>query len=176
MDREAQTTELDSAARWSFPPRPDTHHVRWLALAPDDPEQVYAAIEAGAFVRSPDGGETWVDHPDGARRDNHTLATHPDAPDRVYTAAGDGFALSTDRGAAWTHPQEGLAHRYVWGLAVHPDDPDCAIVSAASGPRRLTVHTARATCIDGTVTGGRTRWTACRAGRSGPADSQRCPD
>jgi len=128
-------TELDSAARWSFPPRPDTHHVRWLALAPDDPEQVYAAIEAGAFVRSPDGGETWVDHPDGARRDNHTLATHPDAPDRVYTAAGDGFALSTDRGAAWTHPQEGLAHRYVWGLAVHPDDPDCAIVSAASGPR-----------------------------------------
>jgi len=128
-------TDLDSASRWSFPPRPHTHHVRWLALAPDDPEQVYAAIEAGAFIRSPDGGETWVDHPDDARRDNHTLATHPDAPDRVYTAAGDGFALSTDRGATWTHPQDGLAHRYVWGLAVHPDDPDRVVVSAASGPR-----------------------------------------
>ncbi|AEM58195.1 hypothetical protein HISP_13270 [Haloarcula hispanica N601] len=128
-------TELDSASRWSFPPRPDTHHVRWIALAPDDPEQVYAAIEAGAFVRSPDGGGRWVDHPEGARRDNHTLATHPDAPDRVYTAAGDGYALSTDRGTTWTHPQEGLGHRYVWGLAVHPDDPDCIVVSAASGPR-----------------------------------------
>ncbi|EMA19705.1 WD40/YVTN/BNR-like repeat-containing protein [Haloarcula argentinensis] len=128
-------TDLDSASRWAFPPRPHSHHVRWLALAPDDPERVYAAIEAGAFVHSPNGGETWVDHPDGARRDNHTLATHPDAPDRVYTAAGDGFALSTDRGATWTHPQEGLAHRYVWGLAVHPDDPDRVVVSAASGPR-----------------------------------------
>ncbi|EMA11329.1 Uncharacterized protein SAMN05443574_10329 [Haloarcula vallismortis] len=128
-------TELDSASRWSFPPRPHTNHVRWIALAPDDPEQVYVAIEAGAFVRSPDGGETWVDHPDGARRDNHTLATHPDAPDRVYTAAGDGFALSTDHGATWTYPQKGLEHRYVWGLAVHPDDPDCVLVSAASGPR-----------------------------------------
>ena len=128
-------TDLDSASRWSFPPRPHTHHVRWLALAPDDPEQVYAAIEAGAFLRSSDGGETWVDHPDGARRDNHTLATHPDAPDRVYTAAGDGFALSTDRGATWTHPQEGLEHRYVWGLAVRPDDPDCVVVSAAAGAR-----------------------------------------
>ncbi|GCF14210.1 glycosyl hydrolase [Haloarcula mannanilytica] len=128
-------TDLDSSARWSFPPRPHTHHVRWIALAPDDPEQVYAAIEAGAFVRSPDGGETWVDHPDGARRDNHTLATHPDAPDRVYTAAGDGYAISTDRGETWTHPQDGLDHRYVWGLAVHPADPDRVVVSAASGPR-----------------------------------------
>ena len=128
-------TELDSASRWSFPPRPHTHHVRWIAVAPDDPDRVYAAVEAGAFLRSPDGGETWVDHPDGARRDNHTMATHPDAPNRVYTAAGDGYALSADRGETWTHPQEGLAHRYVWGLAVHPGDPDRVVVSAASGPR-----------------------------------------
>ena len=49
-------TDLDSASRWSFPPRPHTHHVRWIALAPDDPEQIYVAIEAGAFVRSDDDG------------------------------------------------------------------------------------------------------------------------
>ena len=158
-------TELDSAARWSFPPRPHTHHVRWLALAPDDPEQVFAAIEAGAFVRSPDGGETWVDHPDGAQRDNHTLATHPDAPDRVYAAAGDGFALSTDRGATWTHPQEGLARRYVWGLAVHPDDPDCAIVSAASGPR--SAHSTRGESYVYRWDGD--QWTQSMDGLPGPA-------
>jgi len=40
---------------------------------------------------TPDGGETWVDRPEGSRRDTHALATHPDAPDRVYAAAGDGF-------------------------------------------------------------------------------------
>ena len=127
-------TDLDSAGRWSFPPRPHTHHVCWIAVAPDDPDRLYVAIEAGAFVRSPDGGETWVDHPTGARRDTHTLATHPDAPARVYTAAGDGYARSTDRGETWTYPQEGLDHRYVWSVAVHPDDPDTVVVSAASGP------------------------------------------
>ncbi|WP_324663493.1 WD40/YVTN/BNR-like repeat-containing protein [Haloarcula sediminis] len=146
--------DLDSASRWSFPPRPHTHHVRWIAVAPDDPDQLYVAVEAGAFVRSEDGGETWLDHPDGGRRDNHTLATHPDAPDRVYAAAGDGYALSTDRGETWdsverrstkeasggqprarTDPQDGLDHRYVWSVAVHPDDPETVVVSAAAGAR-----------------------------------------
>ena len=128
-------TDLDSASRWSFPPRPHTHHVRWIAVAPDDPEQLYIAIEAGAFVRSPDGGDTWLDHPDGGRYDNHTIATHPDAPARVYTAAGDGYALSTDRGETWTYPQDGLDHRYVWSVAVHPDDPEAVVVTSARGAR-----------------------------------------
>ena len=157
-------TGLDSASRWSFPPRPHTHHVRWIALAPDDPEQLYVAIEAGAFVRSPDAGATWLDHPDGARRDNHTLATHPDAPERVYTAAGDGYALSTDRGETWTHPQEGLDHRYVWGLAVHPDDPETVVASAASGAR--SAHS-----TDGESYVYRTsgeEWTTAMEGLSGP--------
>lgn len=97
----APLTDLDSASRWSFPPRPHTHHVRWIAVAPEDPDRLYVAIEAGALVRSPDGGDSWLDHPDGGRYDNHTITTHPDAPDRVYTAAGDGYALSTDRGETW---------------------------------------------------------------------------
>lgn len=131
-------TDLPSAERWSFPPRPHTHHVRWLSVDPHDPEQVYVAIEAGAFVRTTDGGETWEPHPEGARLDNHTLGTHPEAPGRVYTAAGDGYAESTDGGETWTHPQEGLEHRYVWGLAVDAADPDTVVVSAASGAR--TAH------------------------------------
>ena len=129
-------TDLPSADRWSFPPRPDTHHVRWIAINPHDPAHVYVAIEAGAFVRSVDGGETWDDHPDGGRRDNHTLATHPDAPCRVYAAAGDGYAESPDCGDSWSHPQTGLDHRYVWGLAVDPGDPETVVVSAASGAAR----------------------------------------
>jgi len=126
-------TDLPGSDRWSFPPRPDTHHVCWLALDPHDPAHVYVAVEAGAFVRSFDGGETWEPHPDGGRRDNHTLATHPDAPCRVYTAAGDGYAVSTDCGGTWAYPQDGLEHRYVWGLAVDPGDPERVVVSAASG-------------------------------------------
>jgi len=126
-------TDLPSAERWSFPPRPDTHHVRYLAVDPHDPSHLYVAIEAGAFVRTLDGGETWEPHPEGARRDTHTIATHPDAPCRVYAAAGDGYAESTDCGDTWTYPQDGLDHTYVWGLAVDPGDPDRVVVSAARG-------------------------------------------
>ena len=126
-------TELPSASEWSFPPRPHTHHVRWLSVNPADETELYVAIEAGAFVRTTDAGQTWIDHPDGGRRDNHTLATHPDAPERIYTAAGDGYAESNDGGENWQYPQDGLDHRYVWGLAVDSGDPNRVLVSAASG-------------------------------------------
>lgn len=128
-------TALPSADRWSFPPRPDTHHVRWLSVDPHDEKTVYVAIEAGAFVRTTDGGKTWDGHPAGARRDNHTLRTHVDVEGRIYTAAGDGYAESTDRGETWDYPQDGLEHRYVWGLAVDAGDPDTVVVSAANSAR-----------------------------------------
>jgi hypothetical protein len=131
-------TELPSASRWSFPPRPHTHHVRWLEPDPSERGRLYVAIEAGAFVRTTDAGDSWLDHPDGGRRDNHTLATHPDRPGRVYTAAGDGYAESTDGGETWEYPQAGLDHRYVWGLAVDAGDPETVVVSAAAGAR--TAH------------------------------------
>lgn len=127
-------TDLPSADEWYFPPRPDTHHVRWLTVAPDDPDRLYVGIEAGAFVLSQDGGETWEERPPGSRQDNHSLATHPDAPDRVYAAAGDGYAESTDRATSWDHPQAGLDHRYCWSVIPDPGDPDTVVLTAARGP------------------------------------------
>lgn len=132
--------DLPSSSRWSFPPRPNTHHVRWIEPAPHEEGRLYVGIEAGAFLRTADGGVTWQDRPTGARRDNHTLETHPDAPDVVYTAAGDGFAVSRDGGDTWTYPQEGLDHRYCWSVAADPGDPDRLVLSAAAGPR--SAHTA----------------------------------
>jgi photosystem II stability/assembly factor-like uncharacterized protein len=128
-------TDLASASRWSFPPRPDTHHVRWIEPDPHDPDRLYVGIEAGALVRTDDGGETWQDHPTGARRDNHTLTTHPDAEGVVYTAAGDGFAVSRDGGDSWSYPQDGLDHRYCWSVVTDPADPETVVVSAANGAR-----------------------------------------
>lgn len=126
-------TAVPSAENWSFPPRPYTHHVRWIEIDPTDPNRIYIGIEAGALVYSTDGGETWEDRPPGSRRDNHTLATHPNAPGRIYSAAGDGYAESNDSGETWQEHHEGLSHRYVWGLAVDRGDPETVIISAASG-------------------------------------------
>ena len=131
VERVGGLTDLPSAAEWSFPPRPDTHHVRWIEPCPADPERWLLGIEAGALVVTADDGETWTDRPPGSRRDTHAMATHPDAPDRVYAAAGDGFAESGDRGDSWRVRDAGLDHGYVWGLAVDPGDPDTALVSAA---------------------------------------------
>ena len=129
-------TSVPSANTWSFPPRPDTHHVRWVEIDPHDPHRWYVGIEAGALLVTPDSGETWMDRPTGALRDIHTLASHADAPERVYAAAGDGYAESRDGGATWESLDDGLSHRYVWGLAVDPGDPNTRLVSAAHGARR----------------------------------------
>jgi photosystem II stability/assembly factor-like uncharacterized protein len=133
--RIGEITDQPSAGEWSFPPRPYTHHVRWIEVDPHDPDRVYVGIEAGALLVTPDAGATWIERPPGSRRDNHTLATHPDAEGRVYAAAGDGYAESTDGGASWEHPQDGLDHRYVWSVAADPGDPDTVVVSAARGAR-----------------------------------------
>jgi len=127
--------EVPSADEWSFPPRPDTHHVRWIEPDSTDPERIYVGIEAGALLYTTDGGESWVDRPPGSRRDNHQLATHPDAEGRVYSAAGDGYAESSDGGESWAVRHDGLGHRYVWSVLPDPGDPDRVLVTAASGPR-----------------------------------------
>ncbi|TYT62365.1 WD40/YVTN/BNR-like repeat-containing protein [Natrialba swarupiae] len=132
--------DLPSEDEWFFPPRPHTHHVRWLAVDPFDPDRLYVGIEAGTFVLSTDGGDTWHERPEGSRRDNHSLTAHPDREGLVYSAAGDGFAVSTDGGEHWEHPQEGLEHRYCWSVVTDPGDPDGVMVSSASGAS--SAHTA----------------------------------
>ncbi len=132
-------TELPSADEWSFPPRPHTHHVRWIETDPYDGDHLYVGIEAGALVQTHDGGETWEDRRPTARRDIHSMTTHPEAPGHAWVAAGDGYAETRDGGRTWTKPQEGLSHRYCWSVAVDPDDPACVLVSAASGAR--SAHT-----------------------------------
>lgn len=128
-------TDLPSASEWSFPPRPHTHHVRWIEPDPYDADHLYVAIEAGALVQTHDGGETWADRRPTARRDVHSMTTHPEAPGYAWAAAGDGYAETSDGGRSWAKPQGGLDHRYCWSVAVDSDDPTCVLVSAAHGSR-----------------------------------------
>ncbi|WP_226004093.1 WD40/YVTN/BNR-like repeat-containing protein [Natrinema salinisoli] len=132
--------DVPSEDEWYFPPRPDTHHVRWLEVDPFDPERLYVGIEAGAFVYTSDGGETWRERPPGSRRDNHSLATHSERAGRLYAAAGDGYAESDDGGESWRRPQDGLEHAYCWSVVADPGDPERVLVSSASGA--YTAHTA----------------------------------
>ena len=126
---------LASSSSWSFPPRPWTHHVRWIESDATNPGYVFVAIEAGALVQSHDGGRTWIDTVDQGPYDTHTLATHKKAPKRLYSSAGDGYFESFDYGKSWNKPMNGLRHHpYLYGLAVDSGDPQSIIVSAALGP------------------------------------------
>jgi hypothetical protein len=123
--------ELPSRPTWSFPPRPWTSHVRWIAPSPHHADLVLVGIELGGLMRSCDGGRSWQDHRPDAQRDVHSLAWHPDAPARAYEAGGGGAAFSTDAGETWLRADDGLDRHYTWSVAV---DSDCWYISASTGP------------------------------------------
>jgi hypothetical protein len=126
--------ELPSRPTWSFPPRPWTSHVRWIAPNPHEPDLLLVGIELGGLMRSIDGGASWQDHRPGAQRDVHSLAWHPRVEGRAYEAGGGGAAWSHDRGETWQPADAGRDRHYTWAVAVEPDDPNAWYVSASTGP------------------------------------------
>src|SRR5207342_311039 len=124
--------ELPSQPTWSFPPRPWTSHVRWIAPSPNDARTILAGIELGGLMRSTDRGETWQDHRPGAQPDVHSLAWHPRVEGRAYEAGGGGAAWSADGGETWRPADEGRDRHYTWSVAVDPEDPELWYVSASS--------------------------------------------
>src|SRR5262245_25405038 len=126
--------ELPSRPTWSFPPRPWTSHVRWIAPSPHDGDLLLVGIELGGLMRSSDGGASWEDHRPGAQPDVHSLAWHPGVPGRAYEAGGGGAAFSVDAGESWRPADDGRDRNYTWSVTVDPEDPDCWYVSASTGP------------------------------------------
>lgn len=132
---------LPSAPTWGLPDRPDTSRVRWITPDPLVAGRLFVAIEAGALLRSLDGGQTWEDRKPGGPYDTHTLVIHRLAPNRLYSAAGDGFLSpghgffeSEDGGQTWYRPDEGLAHHYLWSVVADPADPATLVITATHGP------------------------------------------
>jgi hypothetical protein len=125
---------IPSKPTWSFPPRPWTSHVRWIAPSPHEPTLLLVGIELGGLMRSEDGGATWEDHRPGAQRDVHSLAWHPSAEGRAYEAGGGGAAWSKDAGRTWREADGGRDRHYTWAVAPDPADPDRWYVSASTGP------------------------------------------
>ncbi len=130
--RSADLEGLASSDTWAFPPRPDTHHVRWVLCHPTDADRLWVAVEAGALVSTRDGGRSWNDRAADGPYDTHEAALHPDAPDVLRIAAGDGYYESFDGGATWSSPMDGLEVGYLRSVAVDPGDPDVVLVTAAT--------------------------------------------
>jgi BNR/Asp-box repeat len=128
-------------SRWLwFSPaeKPFTAYVQALALSPDDPGVIVAGIEAGAVVRSEDGGKTWSGHRSGALRDCHSLAYHPQHSGWVYEGGGTGagVSVSRDAGATWAQPRGGLDRHYGWAVAADRAHPEVWYASLSPGPTK----------------------------------------
>jgi hypothetical protein len=138
--------DLPSRTSWSFPPRPRTHHIQCITHTSDG--CMHLAIEAGAMIRSRDGGRTFKDRLPDSPVDTHVLLTHPLAPRRLFAALGDAllrpgksFAESPDGGDTWVYSGKGLeAAPYLYGLAIDPGNPENIRVAASQSPQRAHVQ------------------------------------
>lgn len=128
--------DLPSKSTWSFPPRPETHHVRWVEPDAHDENRIFAGIELGGVMKSEDKGDTWEDRKSGSQHDSHTVKVHSKVPGRIYEAAGGGYAESFDSGESWKTFNDGLdPYNYLVGIAADPGDKDTIVASAAKSPR-----------------------------------------
>ncbi|WP_462420325.1 WD40/YVTN/BNR-like repeat-containing protein [Salinicoccus sp. Marseille-QA3877] len=127
--------DLPSEPEWSFPPRPETHHVRTIQPDLHDTYRIFVGIELGGVMRSLDSGASWEDRKPGSHHDSHSIKAHPFVRGRIYEAAGEGFAESMDGGDSWAKFNDGLGdYTYMVDVAADPGDADTMIASVAKGP------------------------------------------
>lgn len=119
---------------WRSPAESDWGaYVQGIALSPTDPQVIAVGIEAGAVLRTADGGRTWEGHRPGALRDCHMITFHSTDGNWVYEAGGTGrgAAFSRDNGRTWKQPAAGLDRHYGWACAADPVRPEVWYVSAS---------------------------------------------
>ena len=154
--------DIPSRERWSFPPRPWTHHVRWIAPDPHRADRLLVGIELGGVMYSRRRRRDVLRPPARARSSTRTASPGTRAP----TAAPTRPRATAPRGAATAAARSQAADAgrdlgYCWALAVDPADPERWYVSAATGP--CAAHSRRAGA-----------WPALPLGRR-LAGARRCP-
>lgn len=99
VDTASLYRSADRGRTWSSPPLDPTWIQAFaIAVDPNDPLRVYAAVPADGLFVSDDGGATWQRRLEELQPLD--VAVDPFAPDTIYLALNDGrLALSEDAGA-----------------------------------------------------------------------------
>jgi hypothetical protein len=112
-------------------------YVKSLAVSPTNSNVILAGIEAGAVLRSDDGGLTWSKHLRGSDRDCHSLKFHLSDGNWVYQGGGGGVSFSRDGGKNWRKPKTGLGPKYGWMIESDPERPEIWYLTASDRPNLL---------------------------------------
>ncbi len=111
---------------WFSPAESDLRaYVQGIALSPTDPKVIVAGIEAGAVVRTEDGGQTWEGHRPGALRDCHSLIAHAANGDWMYEAGGTGVGEAAANGPVDPARSRRSGRPSIW-TAIRPAPPRAA--------------------------------------------------
>ena len=126
-----------------------------LTADPERPDELYAALEVGGALRSPDGGETWQDCSAGLLElaalphlksridsdtdiegmlDGHAVCVSAARPGTVFLALRMGLFQSTDRGAHWRDMQIGRFSPLTYGRDVRVAPQDARVLYACLSP------------------------------------------
>jgi hypothetical protein len=160
--------ELAEYTKRTFPPQPQTAHIRCITLDSRVPDEIIVGIEEGGVARSRDAGKTWEDisgppsptaypkqndpsgvlpyqmgtHEDGrVYRDVHWIVRHPTKLDALYVSTGLGTYLTHDGGKSWRKAEYGMGRAYAIPMAIHPAQPDRIFLGAAeNGPTSWNGH------------------------------------
>ncbi|HKF42808.1 MAG TPA: hypothetical protein VKG01_06900, partial [Thermoanaerobaculia bacterium] len=112
-----------------------------LAVPTSSPSVVYAWLPGDAtFLRSADGGASWVSRPGPTGRFSLTsLSPDPNDPAIVYASANDGLFRTTDGGESWSRLTSPVVGRGpMLGIAVDPGDSTRVFAATFSGVYRST--------------------------------------
>lgn len=126
--------------------------VHSLAVNPQDPVRLFAALSAGGVYRSDDGGARWRACNRGVRAPYlpgaapasghcvHRVLVHSARPQRLYQQSHHGTYRSDDAGEHWREITAGLPSDFGYALATDPRDPDTVYtVPEQSSQLRATV-------------------------------------
>ncbi len=114
--------------------------VTGIAVAPGDPDALYASVEIGGLLRSRDGGRTWTAAIDGVyvaedAVDLHGVVVAPSRSDLVTVTTRVGTFRSADGGEHWRKlPVPSLREKgsYCRAIAYAPDDGETLYVGAGN--------------------------------------------
>lgn len=105
-------SSTDGGRSWRGLPAPGNNYVQALAIAPNNPDVIYAGrvgSDARGLYRSTDAGRGWQRLTDALDLDVYAVTLDPKKPTTVYIGTPDsGVFKSTDGGVNWQPASSGL--------------------------------------------------------------------
>jgi photosystem II stability/assembly factor-like uncharacterized protein len=138
---------LPASAEWYLPYSPRAGALRNFYSPPGRPDQLFASIEVGGLLRSPDGGATWT-MLETYDDDIHHVTGHPEKPGELWLALGwaalrnraavdsaqlGGVARSDDGGQTW---KKVIERDYTRAVIVPPAQPNLVLAAPAKAVGR----------------------------------------